>query len=87
MSDLKLYEVACSVNFYVEAASEDDVTDWGNSSELEAVGVETTQPLDQLMADLVKHMDKVLNGLDFVSLDTLSRIYQRIKSVSLEDEI
>lgn len=61
---------------------QNDDTDWGNSIALVPVDSETTQPLDQLMDDLVKQMDKALNGLDFVSLDTLSRIYQRIKSVS-----
>lgn len=61
---------------------QNDDTDWGNSGALVPVDSETTQPLDQLIDDLVKQMDKALNGLDFVSLDTLSRVYQRIKSVS-----
>ena len=58
----------------------DDVVDWGNSSGLELVEDEPINSLEQqLLKDLIKNMEKALNGLDLESLETLSKVYQRIK--------
>ena len=63
--------------------SEDDVADWGNSSDLELVEDEPINSLEQqLLNSLIKNMEKASNALNLEHLDALSKAYQRIKSVS-----
>ena len=63
--------------------SKDESTEWGHSSALGLVEDEPVKALEQQLLDtLVKSMEEASNVLDLESLETLSKVYQRIKSVS-----
>ena len=71
------------LNVKVSFDSEEGVVDWGNSSALELVEGEPINSLEQqLLNSLIKNMEKASNALNLEHLDVLSKIYQRIKSVS-----
>ena len=64
----------------VKVIFEDGTCDWGNHAGIELVEDGNNSPSEQqLLKDLIKNMEKALNGLDLESLETLSKVYQRIK--------
>ena len=80
---IQLDRHSCDLNVKVSFDSKGDETDWGHSSELGLVEDEPVKALEQQLLDtLVKSMEEASNVLDLESLETLSKVYQRIKSVS-----
>ena len=67
---------------------EDDDYDWGYSSSIELVeeGVNET-PEQHLLNELIKNMEKSLSVGATETLETLSRVYQRIKAFEHQDSI
>ena len=66
---------------------EDDEGDWGCSSSIELVEDVNKTPEQQLLNELIKNMEKSLSVGATETLETLSRVYQRIKAFEHQDSI
>ena len=66
---------------------EDDDCDWGYSSSIELAEDVNKPPEQQLLNELIKNMEKCISVGDTETLETLSRVYQRIKAFEHQDSI
>ena len=66
---------------------EDDDYDWGYSSSIELAEDINKTPEQQLLNELIENMEKCLSVGDTETLETLSRVYQRIKAFEHQDSI
>ena len=66
---------------------EDDEGDWGCSSSIELVEDINKTSEQQLLNELIENMEKSLSVGDTETLETLSRVYQRIKAFEHQDSI
>ena len=66
---------------------EDDDCDWGYSSSIELAEDINKTPEQQLLNELIKNMEKCLSVGATETLETLSRVYQRIKAFEHQDII
>ena len=61
--------------------------DWGCSSSIELAEAVNKTPEQQLLNELIENMEKCLSVGDTETLETLSRVYQRIKAFEHQDSI
>ena len=66
---------------------EDDDYDWGYSSSIELAEDINKTPEQQLLNELIENMEKCLSVGATETLETLSRVYQRIKAFEHQDSI
>ena len=66
---------------------EDDEYDWGYSSSIELAEDINKTPEQQLLNELIENMEKCLSVGATETLETLSRVYQRIKAFEHQDSI
>lgn len=66
---------------------EDDDSDWGYSSSIELAEDVNKTPEQNLLNELIKNMEKCLSVGATETLETLSRVYQRIKAFEHQDSI
>lgn len=71
------------VTFYTE----DDNYDWGYSSSIELAEDINKTPEQQLLNELIENMEKCISVGATETLETLSRVYQRIKAFEHQDSI
>ena len=64
---------------------EDDDYDWGYSSSIELAEDVNKTPEQHLLNELIKNMEKSLSVGATETLETLSRVYQRIKAFEHQD--
>lgn len=66
---------------------EDDDYDWGYSSSIELAEDINKTPEQHLLNKLIENMEKCLSVGATETLETLSRVYQRIKAFEHQDSI
>ena len=66
---------------------EGDNYDWGYSSSIELAEDINKTPEQQLLNELIENMEKSLSVGATETLETLSRVYQRIKAFEHQDSI
>lgn len=66
---------------------EDDDCDWGYISSIELAEDVNKTPEQHLLNELIKNMEKCLSVGATETLETLSRVYQRIKAFEHQDSI
>ena len=66
---------------------EDDDYDWGYSSSIELAEDINKTPEQHLLNELIENMEKCLSVGATETLETLSRVYQRIKAFEHQDSI
>ena len=66
---------------------EGDNYDWGYSSSIELAEDINKTPEQQLLNELIENMEKCLSVGATETLETLSRVYQRIKAFEHQDSI
>ena len=72
----------------VEVTFDNEDSDWGHSSSIELVEECVNEtPEQQLLNKLIENMEKCLSVGDTETLETLSRVYQRIKAFEHQDSI
>lgn len=71
----------------VRVTFDNEGSDWGYSSSIELAEDVNKTPEQQLLNELVKNMEKCLSVGDTETLETLSRVYQRIKAFEHQDSI
>ena len=76
-----------SLNVRVSFDDEDDDYDWGYSSSIELAEDVNKTPEQQLLNELIENMEKCLSVGATETLETLSRVYQRIKAFEHQDII
>ena len=76
-----------NLNVRVSFDDEDDDYDWGYSSSIELAEDVNKTSEQHLLNELIENMEKCLSVGATETLETLSRVYQRIKAFEHQDSI